>query len=75
MLILDHSPVQSNPGLMGGILVFRGTRVPVQTMLDYRQDGYSLEEFLDFFPSVQREDAEEFLRLVLEDTSDHADRS
>ena len=59
---------------MGGTLVFRGTRVPVQTMLDYRQDGYSLEAFLDFFPSVRREDAEEFLRLALEGTSDHADR-
>ena len=49
---------------MGGTLVFRGTRVPAQTLLDDRQDGYSLEEFLDFFPSVRREDAEEFLRLA-----------
>ena len=74
MLTLDHSPVHSDPALMGGTLVFRGTRVPVQTLLDYRQDGYSLEEFLDFFPSVRREDAEEFLRLALEGDSDHADR-
>lgn len=74
MLTLHHSPVHSDPALMGGTLVFRGTRVPVQTMLDYRQDGYSLEAFLDFFPSVRREDAEEFLRLALEGTSDHADR-
>ena len=74
MPTLDHSPVHSDPALMGGTLVFRGTRVPVQTMLDYRQDGYSLEEFLDFFPSVRREDAEEFLRLALEGTSDRADR-
>ena len=74
MFTLDHSPVHSDPALMGGTLVFRGTRVPVQTMLDYRQDGYSLEEFLDFFPSVRREDAEEFLRLALEGNSDHADR-
>ena len=75
MVVLDHSPVQSNPALMGGTLVFRGTRVPVQTMLDYRQDGYSMDEFLEFFPSVRRQDAEDFLRLVLEDTSEHADRS
>ena len=74
MLTLDHSPVHSDPELMGGTLVFRGTRVPVQTLLDYRQDGYSLEEFLDFFPSVRREDAEEFLRLALEGNSEHADR-
>ena len=62
MLTLDHSPVHSDPALMGGTLVFCGSRVPVQTLLDYRQDGYSLDEFLDFFPSVRREDAEEFLR-------------
>ena len=74
MLTLDHSPVHSDPELMGGTLVFRGTRVPVQTMLDYRRDGYSLEEFLDFFPSVRLEDAEEFLRLALGAISDHADR-
>ena len=64
MLSLNHSPVHSDPALMGGTLVFRGTRVPAQTLLDDRQDGYSLEEFLDFFPSVRREDAEEFLRLA-----------
>ena len=64
MLTLDHSPVHSDPELMGGTLVFRGTRVAAQTLLDYLTDGYSLDEFLDMFPSVQRGDAEEFLRLA-----------
>ncbi len=64
MLTLDHSPVHSDPGLMGGTLVFRGTRVPAQTLLDYLDDRYSLDEFLDMFPSVQRNDAVEFLRLA-----------
>lgn len=49
---------------MGGTLVFRGSRVPAQTLLDYLDDGYPLDEFLDMFPSVQRGDAEEFLRLA-----------
>ena len=49
---------------MGGTLVFRGTRVPAQTLLDYLGDGYTLDEFLDMFPSVQRDDAQEFLRLA-----------
>ena len=66
MLTLDHSPVASSPGVLGGTLVFRGTRVPVQTLLDYLQDGFSVERFLEFFPSVTREDAEEFVRLVRE---------
>jgi len=62
VLTLDHSPVHSNPELMGGTLVFKGTRVPAQTLLDYLDDGFSLEEFIEMFPSVSREDATEFLR-------------
>ena len=49
---------------MAGTLVFRGTRVPAQTLLDYLRDGFNLDGFLQEFPSVQRADAEEFLRLV-----------
>ncbi|MEO7297864.1 MAG: DUF433 domain-containing protein [Verrucomicrobiota bacterium] len=62
MLTLDHSPVHYDPELMGGTLDFQGTRVPAQTLLDYLKDGYSICEFLEMFPSVQREDAEEFLQ-------------
>jgi uncharacterized protein (DUF433 family) len=64
VLTLDHSRVHSDPELMGGTLVFRRTRVPAQSLLDYLDDGYSLEQFLEMFPSVNREDAEEFLRLA-----------
>jgi uncharacterized protein (DUF433 family) len=61
---MDHSPVHSDPELMGGTLVFRGTRVPAQTLLDYFNDGFSLDQFIEMFPSVRRDDAEEFLRLA-----------
>ena len=64
MLTLDHSPVSSNPGVLGGAVVFRGTRVPVQTLVDYLADGYSLGEFLEFFPTVERPDAEAFMQLL-----------
>ena len=64
MITLDHSPVHSDPEIMGGTLVFRGTRVPAQTLLDYLQDGYDLDGFLTEFPSVARSDADEFLRLA-----------
>ena len=67
MLTLEHSPVASTPDVLGGTLVFRGTRVPVQTLLDYLQDGFSVEQFIAFFPSVRRDDAVEFLRLVREE--------
>ena len=66
MLTLDHSPVSSSPKVLGGSLVFRHTRVPVQTLLDYLNDGFSLEEFLNFFQSVAKADAIEFLRLIEE---------
>ncbi len=64
MINIEHSPVCSDPGLMGGTLVFRGTRVPAQTLLHYLDDGFSLKEFLEMFPSVAHEDASEFLRLA-----------
>ncbi len=58
------SPVRSDPALMGGTLVFRASRVPAQPLLDYLDDGCTLGEFLEMFPSVDRGDAEEFLRLA-----------
>ncbi len=64
MVTIDHSPISSNPAVMSGTLVFQGTRVPAQTLLDYLQDGYSFDQFLEFFPSVSREDAAQFLRLT-----------
>ncbi|MDL5045382.1 DUF433 domain-containing protein [Oscillatoria amoena NRMC-F 0135] len=64
MVTLDHSPVHSDPEILGGTLVFQGTRVPAQALLDYLGDGYSVDEFIEFFPSVNKEDAIEFLKLA-----------
>ena len=41
--------------MMGGTTVFTNTRVPVQTLLDYLKDGESIDDFLDGFPTVKRE--------------------
>ncbi len=49
--------VHSDPEILGGTPVFRGTRVPVKNLLDYLAAGDSLDEFLDAFPSVKREQA------------------
>jgi uncharacterized protein (DUF433 family) len=46
-----------NPEIMSGTPVFRGTRVPFQALLDYLEGGETLDEFLDSFPSVTREQA------------------
>ena len=64
MVQLHRSPVRSDPSVMGGTLVFRASRVPAQTLLDYLDDGYTIAEFLEMFPTVDREDAAEFLRLA-----------
>lgn len=64
MISIQQSPVASDFAVMSGTLVFRGTRVPAQSLLDYLNDGFSLDEFLEFFPSVQRQDALSFLRIA-----------
>ena len=53
--------VHSNPEILGGTPVFVGTRVPVRTLLVYLEKGETLEEFLDNFPTVSREQAATFL--------------
>lgn len=49
--------VSVSPDIMSGAPVFRGTRVPVKNLLDYLAAGDSLDEFLDQFPTVKREQA------------------
>lgn len=43
-----------DPDILGGTPVFKGTRVPIKTLFEYLEDNYSLEEFLECFPSVSR---------------------
>jgi uncharacterized protein (DUF433 family) len=47
----------SDPEIMGGIPVFKGTRVPIKNLLDYLKGGHSIDDFLEAFPSVKREQA------------------
>ena len=49
--------VQRSKDILGGTPVFSGTRVPVQTLLTYIEEGDTLDEFLDDFPAVSREHA------------------
>ena len=53
--------ISCNPDVMGGTPVFAGTRVPIQTLLDYLEAGDSIDEFLAGFPSVSREQVIAFL--------------
>ncbi len=47
--------VVRDPEIMHGTTVFRGTRVPVQTLFDYLEGGETVEDFLEGFPTVSRE--------------------
>lgn len=58
--------IKRDPEVLGGTPVFAGTRVPVQTLIDYLKAGESLEDVLDGFPSVSRAQAEGFFQLALE---------
>lgn len=63
---INQQIIHSDPETLGGIPVFVGTRVPVQTLLDYLAEGASLDEFLDHFPTVTREQAIAALELAKE---------
>jgi len=58
--------IESSPEIQGGVPVFRGTRVPVATLLDYLEAGDRLSDFLDDFPTVKREQAEAALEFAKE---------
>ena len=61
-----HTPMRepiitASPEVMGGTPVFAGTRVPVQTLLDYLKGGESIDDFLEGFPTVTKEQVIAFL--------------
>jgi uncharacterized protein (DUF433 family) len=64
MPALPNPLITSSPDRLGGTMVFAGTRVPVQTLIDYLEAGHPLDHFLDEFPSVSREHAVAVLELA-----------
>lgn len=64
--------IHSDPDILGGTPVFVGTRVPLRNLIDYLERGHSLDEFLDSFPSVSREQAVAALEAAHEALSSHA---
>ena len=57
----QQAPISRSHDVMGGTPVFAGTRVPVQTVLDYLEAGESIDDFLEGFPTVSREQVITFL--------------
>ena len=68
----DDSVIHSDPDILGGTPVFVGTRVPLRNLIDYLERGHSLDEFLDAFPSVSREQTVAVLEAAHEALSSHA---
>jgi uncharacterized protein (DUF433 family) len=64
--MIEHSLIVRDKDILGGTPVFAGTRVPVRTLLDYLKAGQPLDDFLDDFPTVNREQALALLQLVEE---------
>ena len=62
----DKSVIYRSPEVQGGTPVFRGTRVPVKTLLDYLKAGDCLDDFLREYPSVTREQALSVLEIAKE---------
>ena len=59
---MSESVVQCSKDILSGTPVFRGTRVAIQTLLDYIEAGETVAEFLDDFPTVSKEQVHRFLK-------------
>ncbi len=62
-MVVDQTLISSDPEILSGTPVFAGTRVPARTLFDYLEEGHNLDEFLDDFPTVTRQQAQAVLGL------------
>jgi uncharacterized protein (DUF433 family) len=56
--------ITKDPEILGGTPVFKGTRVPIETLFDHLEAGVSIDEFLDDFPSVSKDQAVAILEIA-----------
>lgn len=63
---MSQSVIKIDPEIMSGAPCFNGTRVPIQNLMDYIEGGDSIEEFIEDFPSVSREQVISFLKEAKE---------
>lgn len=72
MAMTSDTPLfSSHPDVMGGRLVFRGTRIPVEVLFENLADGLSLDEILDAYPNLKREDAVAAIEMACETVTAH----
>ncbi|HEX9988232.1 MAG TPA: DUF433 domain-containing protein [Chloroflexia bacterium] len=63
-MVASNKLINRDPEILSGTPVFMGTRVPVQNLLDYMEMGHPLDDFLDDFPAVTREQAVEVIGVL-----------
>ena len=61
---MHHNAIQRSKEVLGGTPVFTGTRVPVQTLIEYLEAGDTINDFLNDFPTVTKQQAREALELA-----------
>ena len=61
---MNSNVITVDPEILGGTPVFKGTRVPVRSLFDFLESGDSIEEFLENFPTVRREQIVELLEAA-----------
>jgi len=62
----NEKVIESNPEILGGAPVFSGTRVPIKSLFDHLEAGDSIDDFLEGFPSVRREQVISLLEISQE---------
>lgn len=72
---MKNQLVVKDPEILSEMPIFYGTRVPVKNLLDYLEEGDSIEEFLEDFPSVKRENVLMFLNLSVKYYLEHNNES
>jgi uncharacterized protein (DUF433 family) len=68
------SVVTVNPDTQGGLPCFAGTRVPVVSLFDHLKQGYTVEGFLEDFPTVSKDQIDAVLKIAKADVPKHAER-
>jgi uncharacterized protein (DUF433 family) len=68
---VHEPPFTSNPEVMGGRLVFRDTRIPIEVLFENLADGMSLDEIIDAYPTLNREDAIAAIEVACDSVSAH----
>lgn len=66
LICVSSKVINIDPEILGGTPVFEGTRVPIESLFDHLEDGVSLDDFIEEFPTVKREQAIEVLSLAEE---------